>query len=210
MFCHGSRVICLPTARVVQGEYLCGPSAPFISGAKITLLGKFVMKRASAIFGSAIFLVVAPGTLAIYLPWAVTRWHFASPLLGLFLFRILGVVMIAAGLPILLDSFARFAIQGLGTPAPIAPPQRLIVTGLYRWVRNPMYVAVSLLIFGQGFLFGSLRLLQYGLLIWLAFFAFVVFYEEPALSRKFGNEYEEFCAQVPRWIPRLKPLEPRP
>ncbi len=168
------------------------------------------MKRASAIFGSAIFLVVAPGTLAIYLPWTATHWRFAPPLHGVFLFPILGGMMIAGGLPILLDSFARFAIQGLGTPAPIAPPQRLVVTGLYRWVRNPMYVAVSLLIFGQGLLFGSARLLQYGLIVWLAFFAFVVLYEEPALSRKFGKEYEEYCVQVPRWIPRLKPLDPRP
>ena len=168
------------------------------------------MKRASAIFGSAVFLVVAPGTLAIYLPWAVTHWRFTAPLFGVFSFRILGALLIAAGLPFLLDSFARFAIQGLGTPAPIAPPQRLVVTGLYRWVRNPMYVAVALLIFGQGLLFGSVRLLQYGLLVWLAFFAFVVLYEEPALSRKFSKEYEEYCLQVPRWIPRLKPLKPRP
>jgi protein-S-isoprenylcysteine O-methyltransferase Ste14 len=168
------------------------------------------MKRASAILGSAIFLVVAPGTLAIYIPWAITRWRFGSPLLGLFFFRIVGALMIAAGLPVLLDSFARFAIQGLGTPAPVAPPQHLVVTGLYRWMRNPMYVAVSLLIFGQGLLFGSVRLLEYGLLVWLAFFTFVVLYEEPALSRKFGKEYEDFCLHVPRWIPRLKPLGPRP
>jgi protein-S-isoprenylcysteine O-methyltransferase Ste14 len=174
------------------------------------ILGKLVMKRASAILGSTIFLVVAPGTLAIYLPWAVTHWRFAPPLFGVFSFRIIGVLSIAAGLPILLESFARFATQGLGTPAPIAAPQLLVVTGLYRWVRNPMYVAVSLLIFGQGLLFGSTRLLQYGLLVWLGFFAFVVLYEEPALSRKFGKEYEQFCLQVPRWIPRVKPLEPRP
>jgi protein-S-isoprenylcysteine O-methyltransferase Ste14 len=168
------------------------------------------MKRASALLGSAIFLVVAPGTLALYLPWAVTHWGFAPPLLGVFPFRILGALMVAAGLPVLLDSFARFAIQGLGTPAPIAPPQRLVVTGLYRWLRNPMYVAVALLIFGQGLLFGSVRLLEYGMVVWLGFFAFVVLYEEPALSRKFGKEYQDFCVQVPRWIPRLKPLDPRP
>jgi protein-S-isoprenylcysteine O-methyltransferase Ste14 len=166
------------------------------------------MKRAGAIFGSAIFLVVAPGTLAVYIPWTVCHWHFAPPLLGFFLFRIIGAVMIFAGLPVLFDSFARFAMQGLGTPAPVAPPQRLVVTGLYRYVRNPMYVAVSLLLFGQGLFFGSVRLLEYGIVIWLAFFAFVVFYEEPALYRKFGNEYQEFCARVPRWIPRLKSLGP--
>ncbi len=163
------------------------------------------MKRPGAILGSAIFLVVAPGTLAVYLPWTISRWHFEPPLLGFFLFRVIGVLMIAAGLPVLLDSFARFAIQGLGTPAPIAPPQHLVITGLYRFVRNPMYVAVLLLIFGQGLLFGSVGLLEYGIVIWLGFFAFVVLYEEPTLRRKFGAEYEEFCAEVPRWIPRLKP-----
>jgi protein-S-isoprenylcysteine O-methyltransferase Ste14 len=165
---------------------------------------KLVMKRAGAIFGSAIFLVVAPGLLAVYIPWTVCHWHFAAPFFGSVFFRIIGALMIAAGLPVLLDSFARFAIQGLGTPAPIAPPQHLVATGLYRYVRNPMYVAVSLLIFGQGLLFGSAFLLEYGLVVWLGFFAFVVLYEEPALRRKFGKEYEEFCARVPRWIPRLK------
>jgi protein-S-isoprenylcysteine O-methyltransferase Ste14 len=167
------------------------------------------MKRAGAILGSVIFLVVAPGTLCIYVPWAVCHWRFAPPLLGVFSFRVIGALMITAGLPVLLDSFARFAIQGLGTPAPVAPPQRLVITGLYRWVRNPMYVAVLLLIFGQGLLFGSARLLEYGLIVWLGFFAFAVLYEEPALRRKFGEEYRDFCVHVPRWIPRLKPLEPR-
>ena len=167
------------------------------------------MKRVSAILGSAIFLVVAPGTVAVYIPWAVCHWRFAPPLLGFFPLRIIGALMIMAGLPVLLDSFSRFAIQGLGTPAPVAPPQHLVVTGLYRYVRNPMYVAVLLLIFGQGLLFGSLDVLEYGLVVWLGFFAFVIFYEEPALRLKFGKEYEEFSAHVPRWIPRLKPLEPR-
>ncbi|MFI5070439.1 MAG: methyltransferase family protein [Terriglobales bacterium] len=164
------------------------------------------MKRARAMLGSAIFLVLAPGTLAVYVPWTVSHWRLAPPLRDFFLLRIIGTLMITAGLPIMLDSFARFAIQGLGTPAPIASPQRLVITGLYRYVRNPMYVAISLLIFGQGLLFGSVRLLEYGLVVWLGFFAFVVVYEEPALRRKFGKDYEEFCTHVPRWIPRLKPL----
>src|SRR5215469_4890391 len=104
------------------------------------------MRRALALLGSAIFLVVAPGTLAVYFPWTFTHWRMAPPLLGFVPLRILGGLMIAAGLPVLLDSFARFAIQGSGTPAPVAPPQRLVVTGLYRYVRNPMYVAVLWLI----------------------------------------------------------------
>jgi protein-S-isoprenylcysteine O-methyltransferase Ste14 len=162
------------------------------------------MKRASALLGSAIFLVVAPGTLAGYVPWTIGHWHFAPPLLGFFPFRIIGALLIATGLPVLLDSFARFAIQGLGTPAPIAPPRHLVVTGLYRYVRNPMYVAVLSVIFGQGLLFGSVPLLEYGLVVWLGFVAFVLAYEEPALRRQFGAEYQEFCARVPRWIPRLR------
>jgi protein-S-isoprenylcysteine O-methyltransferase Ste14 len=163
--------------------------------------------RASALLGSAIFLVLAPGTIAMYIPWTICHWGFGPPLLGVFSFRIMGALMVTAGLPVLLDSFVRFAIQGLGTPAPVAPPKRLIVTGLYRYVRNPMYVAVALLIFGQGLLFGSAGLLEYGLIVWLGFYAFVLLYEEPALRRKFGEEYEQFCAHVPRWIPRLKPVE---
>jgi hypothetical protein len=94
--------------------------------------GKLVMKPARAILGSAIFLVVAPGTVAVYFPWTICHWRVAPPLLGFLPFRIIGALMIAAGLPVLLDSFARFAIQGLGTPAPVAAPQRLVVAGLYR------------------------------------------------------------------------------
>ena len=97
----------------------------------------------------------------------------------------------------------RFALQGLGTPAPIAPPQHLVVTGLYRYVRNPMYVAVVAVILGQAILFGDWRLMTYGGLMWLAFYAFVLTYEEPVLAQKFGAQYEDFRANVPRWIPRL-------
>jgi protein-S-isoprenylcysteine O-methyltransferase Ste14 len=126
-------------------------------------------------------------------------------LLGLFSLRAIGALMIAAGLPVLLDSFSRFAFQGLGTPAPAAPTQHLVVTGLYRHVRNPMYVAVSALILGQGLVFGNVVVLEYGLIVWLAFLAFVVLYEEPTLRRQFGMQYEAYCNRVPRWIPHIKP-----
>lgn len=144
----------------------------------------------------------------VFIPWTICRWRLGPPLLGFPIFRMIGVLMIMAGLPVLLDSFARFAMQGLGTPAPVAPPSHLVTTGFYRYVRNPMYVAGLLLVLGQGLLFGSGRLLEYGVFVWLAFFAFVVLYEEPALQRKFGKEYENFRAHVGRWIPRLKPFEP--
>jgi len=141
----------------------------------------------------------------VLVPWWISRWHMDAPLLGVSFFRVIGALSIAAGLPVLLDSFARFALQGLGTPAPIAPPSHLVVTGLYRYVRNPMYVAGVLIIGGQGLFFGNLRVLEYVLVTWLAFHLFVLLYEEPALRAKFGAEYDEFCANVRRWIPRLRP-----
>ena len=104
-----------------------------------------------------------------------------------------------------MDSFARFALQGSGTPAPIAPTRNLVVTGLYRYVRNPIYIAVVAVTFGQAILFGDWRLLWYGALLWLFFHVFVVMYEEPTLEQTFGTEYEDFRANVPRWIPRFTP-----
>lgn len=166
--------------------------------------------------GSALFLVIAPGIVAGYVPWRICRWEMhrlfeasssSAPMAHSLdeALRIVGVVLIAAGLPVLLDSFARFALKGLGTPAPILPPKHLVLSGLYRYVRNPMYVAVVALIFGQGLLFGSVRVLEYGVAVWAAFFVFVLAYEEPTLKKTFGAEYEEYCAHVPRWVPRLKP-----
>jgi protein-S-isoprenylcysteine O-methyltransferase Ste14 len=148
---------------------------------------------------------VAPSSVAGLVPWWITRWEIRPPFFDLDATRAVGILVIVAGLPGLVDSFARFALQGLGTPAPIAPTQNLVVTGLYRYVRNPIYVALVAVILGQAVLFGDLRLLGYGVLVWLAFHAFVVGYEEPALVRRFGTEYEDFRANVPRWIPRLTP-----
>ena len=97
------------------------------------------------------------------------------------------------------------AVQGVGTPAPVFPPRHLVVTGLYRYVRNPMYIAVVSTIFGQGLVFGNVALLEYGGLVWLLFHLWVLGYEEPTLTVRFGSEYEVFCAAVPRWIPRFTP-----
>jgi protein-S-isoprenylcysteine O-methyltransferase Ste14 len=116
-----------------------------------------------------------------------------------------GGALVVAGAAVLFDSFARFALQGLGTPAPVFPTRHLVITGLYRYVRNPMYVAVVAVIGGQGSLLGNIRVLEYGVLVWLAFHLFVLAYEEPTLRASFGREYEAFCAGVPRWIPRLSP-----
>ena len=163
------------------------------------------MKRISAIAGTGLFLLLAPGTVAGLVPWWITRWHMQPPLLGFSGFRVIGAVIIAAGIAVVLDSFARFALQGLGTPAPILPTSHLVVSGLYRYVRNPMYVGVLAIILGQGLLFGDGRLFAYGVLLWLGVHVFVVGYEEPTLRRSFGSEYEAFRRNVPRWIPRLSP-----
>jgi protein-S-isoprenylcysteine O-methyltransferase Ste14 len=165
------------------------------------------MKRFWAILGSLAFLVLAPGIVAGLVPWWLSGWQVQPPLFGLMAVRFAGLALIALGTPALLDSFARFALQGLGTPAPIFPTQHLVVTGLYRYVRNPMYVGVVAMIVGQGLFLGNLHVLEYATVPWLVAHLFVVGYEEPTLRRTFGEEYERFCANVPRWIPRLRPLQ---
>ena len=165
------------------------------------------MRRILSILGSAIFLLIAPGIVAVYVPWRICRWHVGPSLLGIYSLRFVGVFLIAVGLPVLLDSFARFALQGLGTPAPVFPTRHLVVSGLYRYVRNPMYVAVVTLILGQGLFFRSIRVLEYGIAVWVGFYLFVLLYEQPTLRKTFGHEYEEFCANVPGWIPHLRPWQ---
>ena len=166
-------------------------------------------RRTFAVLGSAVFFLIAPGTVAVYVPWRITRWRFGPPLLGIPLVRGAGVLLLAVGLPVLLDSFGRFAMEGLGTPAPLAPTERLVVSGFYRYVRNPMYVSVTMVILGQGLLFGSVAVLQYGAAVWLAFHLFVLLYEEPVLRRRYREEYDRFVAEVPRWLPRLRPWKGR-
>ena len=163
------------------------------------------MRRPFAIIGTLVFLFLAPGFVAGVVPWWITHWKFGPPLLSLEASRFAGAALVLLGATIVLDSFGRFALQGLGTPAPVLPPERLVVTGLYRYVRNPMYVAVSAAILGQALLFASKDLLIYCALVWLAFHLFVYLYEEPKLRRSFGKEYEAFCRNVPRWIPRMRP-----
>src|ERR1700756_4517724 len=143
------------------------------------------VQRTIPLLGSAVFFVVAPCTLGGLVPWSITGWQLRPPFLGLELTRGIGAIMILAGVPGLVDSFARFALQGLGTPAPVAPTKNLVVTGLYRHVRNPIYVAVVGIILGQAMLFGDWRLALLGALFWLAFHLFVVAYEEPTLRRTF-------------------------
>jgi protein-S-isoprenylcysteine O-methyltransferase Ste14 len=160
-------------------------------------------RRALPTLGSIVFLVLAPGTVAGFVPWWMSRWRIQDPLLGLEFLRWIGIALILAGAAILVEAFARFAWHGFGTPAPVFPTKKLVTTGLYRYVRNPMYVAVTAVIFGEGLLLGNAKLIGYGACVWLAFFVFVLAYEEPTLRRTYGGEYAAFCAVVPRWIPRI-------
>jgi protein-S-isoprenylcysteine O-methyltransferase Ste14 len=165
-------------------------------------------RRLRAVLGSIAFLVVAPGAVAGLVPWLITGWDAEDTWITL---RVIGVVLIAAGIACLLDSFARFVVEGLGTPAPVAPTERLVVGGLYRYVRNPMYLAVGAVIVGQALLLGRPILLAYAAAFGAAVVAFVRWYEEPTLTRRFGAEYEEYREAVPGWRPRLRPWQgPRP
>jgi protein-S-isoprenylcysteine O-methyltransferase Ste14 len=163
------------------------------------------MQRMPAILGSLFFLVVAPGIVAGLVPWAISGWRWSTAFLGIAPLQWLGGALILAGIPILLDSFRRFAVEGFGTPAPIYPTDRLIVSGLYRYVRNPMYLAVLAVILGQALLLGDVRLVIYGAIICLAFDVFVIAYEEPTLRRRYGAQFNAYCAHVRRWLPRLTP-----
>jgi protein-S-isoprenylcysteine O-methyltransferase Ste14 len=160
------------------------------------------MNRVSASLGSAFFLLVAPGIIAGVVPWWMSRWERRTSFPDILALKIAAVALIALGLWVLLDSFVRFALQGIGTPAPAFPTRHLVVSGLYRHVRNPIYVAVVALVLGQALLFAHGPLLVYGLLLWAGFHLFVVAYEEPTLQKTFGSEYETYRANVPRWLPR--------
>jgi len=135
-----------------------------------------VIRKLAAIVGSALFLVIAPGFVAGLVPCWISHWRLQSGFLGSWPFRFAGGILITLGTAGLLDSFRRFAVQGLGTPAPVFPTRHLVVTGLYRYVRNPMYVAVVSTILGQALVFGNVRLLEYSGLVWLLFHVFVLVY----------------------------------
>src|ERR671912_827836 len=166
------------------------------------------MRRVWAASGSVVFFALAPGVVAGLVPWWLTGWR-ARELAGWWLpLRVAGVVLLVAGAGVLVHAFVRFVVEGLGTPAPVAPTRELVVGGLYRYVRNPMYLAVLAAIIGQALLLGRLGLLLYAAAAWLVAAAFVRWYEEPTLTRRFGADYEAYRRAVPAWWPRLRPWEP--
>jgi protein-S-isoprenylcysteine O-methyltransferase Ste14 len=159
--------------------------------------------RARAAAGSLVFLVLAPGVVAGLVPWLLTGWDVREPPYWLPL-RVAGWVLIAAGVVVLLSAFVRFVVEGLGTPAPVAPTEKLVVGGLYRYVRNPMYLAVAATIVGQALVLGRPILLLYAVLFGVVVAGFVHGYEEPTLRRQFGEEYDAYRREVPGWWPRFR------
>lgn len=163
-------------------------------------------RRGKAAAGSLVFFVVAPVLVAGVVPWLIGGWEPVGvwwlPL------RVLGVVLILTGGGVLIHSFFRFVTEGIGTPAPVAPTEHLVVGGIYRHVRNPMYLAVVAVVAGQALLFGDMVLMAYAGAVGLAMAAFVRWHEEPVLTRRFGDEYTAYRANVPGWLPRVRPWEP--
>src|SRR5215218_1915048 len=167
------------------------------------------MRRSTVAVGTTVFFVLAPGVVVGLIPVVVDGgWQVREPLPYWTPVRVLGGVRLVAGLIALVRAFVRFVVEGFGTPALVAAPEHLVVGGAYRYVRNPMYVAVLAAIVGQSLLLGRLGLLVYAGVTWVAVAAFVRFYEEPTLTRRFGADYEAYRHAVPAWWPRLRPWEP--
>ena len=163
------------------------------------------MKTSRAAVASAAFFLAAPGTVVGLVPWLITRWEIAdsTPMWQV----VVGAVLIVVGLVPPVHAFAQFVKAG-GTPMPIAPTQRLVVTGFNRFVRNPMYLGLTIANLGQALLFGSWTLVAWAATFWILTASFVHFYEEPTLVRTYGSEYEDYRRNVRAWLPRLRPWTP--
>lgn len=159
---------------------------------------------ARAWIGTIVFLLLAPGVVAGLIPWLITGWRWHDWAGAAWIVVPIAWALIAVGVAFLLHAFALFAMHR-GTPAPVAPTETLVVTGVYRFVRNPMYLAVLAIILGQALLFGSWWLLVYAAIVLAAFVGFVKVYEEPTLTDTYGEPYLEYRRHVPGWWPRLTP-----
>jgi len=160
-----------------------------------------VTRRGAAV-GSLLFTVGAPGVMGVLVPYLLTGWDGSDPPLAL---QVAGAAVLAAGAGVLAHTVMRFAIEGLGTPFPAAPTENLVVGGLYRYVRNPMYLAVIAIILGQAAILGRVTLVAYAAVFWATVAGFVSFYEEPTLSERYGEQYDAYRRAVRRWLPRATP-----
>lgn len=166
------------------------------------------MRGPAAAIGSGVFFLCVPAVVGGVLPALLTGWQRREPPVGGTYLVVLGVGLVGAGAGVMLHSFARFVTEGRGTPAPIAPTESLVVGGLYRYVRNPMYLAVLAAIVGQGLVLQRAVLWVYAAAVGAAVVAFVRGYEEPALSRRYSEQYRLYRQTVRGWLPRLRAWDP--
>jgi protein-S-isoprenylcysteine O-methyltransferase Ste14 len=162
------------------------------------------MSRGGAAVGSFVFTVGQPGVMGVLVPYWITGWDGSGAPLAL---RVAGAALLGVGVGVLAHTVIRFAVEGLGTPSPVAPTEKLVVGGVYRYLRNPMYVAVIAVILGQAAILGRPVLLVYAAIFWLVVASFVRFYEEPTLSRRYGEQYAAYRRAVRGWWPRLTPWD---
>src|SRR5262245_9030466 len=156
-------------------------------------------------FKTLIFTIIVPGAIIALIPYLLLSRNQAS-FADIGMIQLIGLIPLAIGVAIYFKCAWDFASKGEGTPAPIDPPKHLVARGLYRFVRNPMYVGVLITLLGVAWLFSSWTIVIYAAIVITWQHLFVVFYEEPALKRKFGESYAEYIARTPRWIPNLSNL----
>jgi protein-S-isoprenylcysteine O-methyltransferase Ste14 len=157
-----------------------------------------------AALASAVHFAAAPGVTVVLVPWLLTRWQPGASFDYLWPLRLLGAALLLVGGCVLVREFVRFAVEGRGSPAPPVPTERLVVSGLYEHVRNPMYIAVVASVVGQALLLWRPVLGGYAVVLAAVMWLFVRLYEEPTLRRQFGTAYDEYRAAVPAWCPRLR------
>ncbi|TDD17913.1 methyltransferase family protein [Nonomuraea diastatica] len=167
------------------------------------------MRRSPAAVVSSLFFAAGPGTVTGLVPYWINGWQVHDPLPGAAMLpiRVLGAVLVLAGGVVVAGAFLKFVVEGFGTPIPVAAPDRLVVGGFYRYVRNPMYVAIFAAIVGQAMVFGDPWLLVYAAVMAIPVVSFVRWYEEPELRRRFGAEYDDYRSHVPGWWPRFHPYQ---
>jgi protein-S-isoprenylcysteine O-methyltransferase Ste14 len=166
------------------------------------------MRRPVAAVATGVFFLAGPCVVAGLVPWLISGWNLPRTASAWLIVRVAaGALLVLAAVLLLVRNFIRFVMEGRGTPAPMAPPEQLVVGGDYRYVRNPMYVAIVAALLGQALIFGSRALLIYAIAVWAVAATFVRGYEEPALLRRFGASYERYRHNVRAWLPRLHPWQ---
>jgi len=153
------------------------------------------------VYKSLLYLIFEAGLFALYVPLALLR---SGPRIETGLISWLAIPLWLAGSLVILACFWSFTFTGRGTPLPTDPPKALVITGPYRYVRNPIYVGVLLIFLGHFLWFGYWALAIYTGFAFLGVHLFIVLYEEPTLKRKFGAAYEDYLKKVPRWIPKVR------